>query len=121
MTNGPTPQSMNPNDDELHWLDEFEQMADDELGEGSACEQVHPIVERWLNEWLESDILEPRSSVSQALACLATEIISNAPESIVNVLMEHCEEDEVFQWIQGILITGQAFQEALDNGQLDDL
>ena len=112
---------MDPDNNDLNWLDDFETMADQELGEGSACQQVHPIVEKWLEEWLDSDLPEPRSAVSQALACLATEILSNAPESVLNALMEHCEEDEVFQWVQGILITGQAFQDALNNGRLDDL
>jgi hypothetical protein len=82
---------------------------------------VHPIVERWLQEWLDSELPTPRSSVSQAVACLATEIINNAPEQIANVLMEHCDEDDVLQWIQGVLVTGQAFQSALDSGRLDDL
>jgi hypothetical protein len=112
---------MSPENNDPNWLDEFEQMADDKLGEGSACEQVHPIVERWLNEWLDSDITAPRSSVMQALACLATEIINNAPESIMEALENHCEEDEVYDWIQAILITGQAFQTALNEGRLDDL
>jgi hypothetical protein len=108
-------------DRDLNWLDEFETMAEKELHQGSACKQIHPIVEGWLEEWLDSDLPEPRSSVSQALACLATEIMSNAPDSVLNALTENCEEDEVFQWIQGILITGQAFQDALKNGRLDDL
>ena len=112
---------MEPENNDLNWLNEFEQMADDKLGDGSACEQVHPIVERWLQEWLESDVPAPRSSVSQALACLATEIINNTPEHILDVLMEHCEEDDIFQWVQSILITGQAFGSALNSGRLDDL
>ena len=112
---------MEPENSDLNWLNEFEQMADDKLGDGSACEQVHPIVERWLQEWLDSDVPAPRSSVSQALACLATEIINNTPEHILDVLMEHCEEDDIFQWVQSILITGQAFESALNNGRLDDL
>jgi hypothetical protein len=112
---------MKPEDNDLYWLEDFERMADEELGGGSACDQIHPIVERWLHEWLDSDIPTPRSSVSQAVACLATEIVGNSPEHILNVLMEQCEEDDVLQWIQGILITGQAFQKALDSGRLDDL
>ena len=112
---------MDPEDNDLSWLNEFEEMADEELGEGSACEQIHPIVETWLEEWLESEIPTPRSSVSQAVACLATEIINNTPENVLNALMEHCEEEEVLQWIQGILVTGQAFEEALRSGRLDDL
>jgi hypothetical protein len=112
---------MNPEDDNLHWLDEFADLADNTLGEGSACDQIHPIVERWLYEWLDSDMPTPRSSVSQALACLATEVLNNAPERIANTLTENCDEDDVLQWIQAVLITGQAFQSALDTGQLDDL
>ncbi len=112
---------MDAEENDLGWLSEFEEMADEQLGMGSACEQVHPIVEKWLEEWLSSDAPAPRSSVSQALACLSTEIISNTPETILNVLMEHCDEEEVSQWVQGILMTGQAFQEALSSGRLDDL
>ena len=112
---------MDPEDDDLNWLTEFEEMADETLGDGSACEQIHPIVEQWLQEWLSSEMPTPRSSVSQAVACLATEVINNAPEEIMNTLMEHCEEEDILQWIQGIVVIGQAFQTALNNGRLDDL
>jgi hypothetical protein len=114
-------QAMNPEGNNLEWLDEFEQLANEQLDQGSACEQVHPIVENWLNDWLDSDFPEPRSSVSQALACLASEMLDNAPESILDTLLEHCDEDEVFAWVQGVLLTGQAFQKGLDDGLLDDL
>jgi len=103
------------------WLDEFETLADSELGEGSACQQVHPIVEAWHQEWLNSEIEEPRDAVSQAVACLAAEVLSSAPDVILNALIDYGGEEEVYQWIQGILITGQAFQSALDSGRLDDL
>lgn len=112
---------MGTEENDLGWLNEFEDMADRRLGNGSACEQIHPIVEHWLDEWLDSEMEPPRSSVSQALACLATEVISNTPDHILNVLMEHCDEEDISQWVQGILITGQAFQDALTNGRLDDL
>jgi hypothetical protein len=113
---------MDPENDNLdNWLNEFEQMADETLGDGSACDQIHPIVEKWLQEWLESDEPAPRSSVSQAVACLATEVMNNAPENIISALLENCDEDDVLQWVQGVLYTGLAFQEALNNGRLDDL
>jgi hypothetical protein len=108
-------------DNDLNWLNDFEEMADEKLGDGSACDQIHPIVERWLDEWLESDIPAPRSSVAQALACLATEVLNIMPESIVDALMAQCDEEEIYEWVQSILITGGAFQAALDKGRLDDL
>jgi hypothetical protein len=103
------------------WWDDFAEMADEKLGDGSACQQIHPVVEKWFHEWLNSDIPAPRSAIAQATACLATEVLNDAPESIINVLTEHCDEETVYQWVQNILATGQAFQMSLDNGRLDDL
>lgn len=111
-------------DDELwqnRWFDEFSDMADKQLGDGSACEQIHPIVEEWFVEWLNNETPPPRSSVMQALACLSTEVLNITPQPILDALTEHCDEDEVAEWIQNILATGQAFQTALDSGRLDDL
>lgn len=115
---------MSPEADEENlnrWLEEFSRMADDRLGDGSACDQVHPIVERWYTRWLQSEIDEPRSSVLQALACLTTEVLNSAPESILDVLMENCDEDEVADWLQHLLFTGMSLQKSLDSGDLDDL
>lgn len=115
---------MDSKNDKLSWLDEFETLANAELAElseGSACQQIHPIIETWHQEWLNSEIEEPRDSVTQAVACLATEMLGTAPDTILNALIEYGNEEEVYQWIQSILITGQAFQSALDSGRLDDL
>ena len=112
---------MDTKDNDLNWLNDFEEMADEKLGDGSACEQIHPIVEHWLDEWLESEVPAPRSAVAQALACLATEVLNIMPESIVEALLAQCDEDEIYEWVQSILITGGAFQAALNSGRLDDL
>ena len=64
---------------EPDWLDEFEDLANRELGEGSSCEQVHPIVERWYHEAMQPEPPASRDSVLQAMACLATEILYDAP------------------------------------------
>jgi hypothetical protein len=104
-----------------NWYDDFENRADEELGDGSACEQIHPIVEKWFDEWLDSDPPEQRGSVLQAISCLSTEVVAVTPEEILSVLMENLDEDVIAEWVQGILMTGQAFQRALDSGRLDDL
>ena len=113
---------MKPENEGPGWLDEFEDLAEEQLGDGSACKQVHPIIEKWYQEWLDDDDEpEVRSSVEQAMSCLTTEIVSNTPDAILNALLENCDEDEVLDWVQNILATGKAFQTALDNGNLDDL
>lgn len=107
-----------------NWFEEFSRMADNRLGEGSACAQIHPIVEGWFNAWAEreeADSDSMRASVVQALSCLATEVLNSSPQSILDVLVEHCDQDEVAEWIMHILAAGKAFQQALDNGELDDL
>lgn len=110
-------------DNDLGWLDPFEDLADEQLGDGSSCNQVHPIVEKWFQNWLDNEDAESpmRSSVSQAVSCLTTEVLINSPEPILNALLEHCDEDEVYDWIQDLLMIGKTFQQSLDNGQLDDL
>ena len=116
---------MDPNNQdprELDWLDEFETMANDALTEGSACAQVHPIVERWLDDLLEGDPPTSRDSVWQAMSCLTTEIIYKlTPENILDVLEENFEEDEIAMWLESVVLIGRAFQQALDQGELDDL
>lgn len=115
------PSELENND--LGWLDQFNELADQELGDGSSCGQVHPIVEKWFQKWLDNEEEEPplRSSVSQAISCLTTEVLVNSPEPIMNALLEHCDEDEVYDYIQDLLMIGKLFQQSLDNGQLDDL
>jgi hypothetical protein len=104
------------------WLEEFQALANNELSDGSACAQVHPIVERWLDELLEGDPPESRDSVWQALSCLTTEVIYKlTPENILDLLQEHFEEDEIATWLESVLLVGRAFQIALNEGRLDDL
>lgn len=106
----------------LEWLEEFEELANLKLTEGSACTQIHPIVERWLDNLLEGDPPESRDAVWQAMSCLTTEIFLRlTPQSIVDVLEEHFEEDEISTWLESIVLIGRAFQIALDRGDLDDL
>ncbi|MBL8119978.1 MAG: hypothetical protein JNJ78_20775 [Anaerolineae bacterium] len=103
------------------WLDEFEELANRELKDGSSCEQVHPIVERWFEKLMQGDPPNSRDSVQQAMACLATEIIYNTPEDITEPLLEKIGEDELAVFIEHVLLIGRAFEKALDNGELDDL
>jgi hypothetical protein len=112
----------NANSQDPEWLEEFQQLADETLGHGSSCEQVHPIVEQWLDELLAGEPPSSRDSVLQAMSCLTTEMIYKlTPEDILMVLQEYFEEDEVATWLEGILWVGRAFQIALENGRLDDL
>lgn len=115
MSDFPTP----PN--EPDWLTEFEDMANDQLGEGSACEQVHPIVERWYTELLEGEPPASRDSVVQAMSCLATEILYDSPEEILSAVMEHVSEEELAAFIEYVLLVGRAFEISLRDGELDDL
>ena len=115
MSDQPTPGS------EPNWLDEFQEMANDRLGDGSACEQVHPIVEKWYRELLEGDPPETRDSVMQAMACLSTEILYDSPEDVLNAVTEHVSEDELAAFIEYVLMVRRAFEIALRKGELDDL
>ncbi len=103
------------------WLDEFEDLANRELEDGSSCEQVHPVVERWFQQLMEGEPPESRDSVMQAMACLSTEILYNSPDNLVEGLAEHMSEDDLATWIEHILLIGRAFEIALRNGDLDDL
>ncbi|MCB9452192.1 MAG: hypothetical protein H6672_12185 [Anaerolineaceae bacterium] len=103
------------------WLEEFEQLANDQLGQGSSCPQVHPVIERWLNKLLDSDPPESRDSVAQAMACLSTEILYNAPPELVDTLLKTVTEDDLALWIEHVLLVGRAFEISLHNGELDDL
>lgn len=103
------------------WLEEFENLANDQLGEGSSCQQVHPIVERWYTDLLQSEPPQSRDSVMQAMACLSTEVMIDTPEELLDKLMEDFSEDEIARWIEYILMIGRAFEISLRKGDLDDL
>lgn len=111
--------SSNPEDP--RWLDEFEELANDQLEEGSSCEQVHPIVERWFEQLMQSEPPISRDSVNQAMACLSTEVLYNSPDDLVDALLENMDEDDLVMWIEHILLIGRAFEIALRKGELDDL
>lgn len=107
--------------DDPRWLDEFEDLANRELDEGSSCDQVHPIVEKWFQQLMEGEPPESRDSVMQAMACLSTEILYNSPNELVESLLENMTEDDLATWIEHILLVGRAFENALRSGDLDDL
>ncbi|MFN8374202.1 MAG: hypothetical protein U0694_15155 [Anaerolineae bacterium] len=108
-----------PNDP--HWLEEFQQMADEQLGHGSSCDQVHPIVERWFDNLLEGEPPTSRPSVEQAMACLTTEVAGTLPEDVIEAITGVMDEDEFYVWIEQVLLIGRSFEKSLTNGDLDDL
>jgi len=108
-----------PNDP--RWLDEFEDLANRQLEDGSSCDQVHPVIEKWFHKIMEGEPPTSRPSVMQAMACLSTEILYNSPEDIVQTLLENMEEDDLALWIEHILLVGRAFEIALQKGEMDDL
>lgn len=103
------------------WLDEFQDLANRELGDGPSCDQVHPVIERWFTKLMEGEPPDSRPSIIQAMACLSTEVLYNTPAELLDVMMEHVDEDELSLWIEHILLIGRAFEIALKNGDLDDL
>jgi hypothetical protein len=108
-----------PNDPD--WLDDFEELANRELADGSSCEQVHPVVERWYQRLMEQEPPPSRDSVLQAMACLSTEILYDAPDDVLEEVLKHLDEDVLVGWIEYILMIGRAFEIALHSGDLDDL
>jgi hypothetical protein len=109
----------NPKDPD--WLNEFEELANRELKAGSSCEQVHPVVERWYHQILEVEPPASRDSVLQAMACLSTEIMHDAPDEISSALLEVLDEDALAGFIEYVLMVGRAFEISLQKGELDDL
>ncbi len=107
--------------DEPEWLDEFRELADRELGAGSSCEQVHPVVQRWYHDLLEAEPPPSRDSVLQAMACLSSEILAEAPPAFFDDESGKIDEDQLAGWVEYILMVGRAFEIALNNGALDDL
>lgn len=113
---------MNDNDQRPDWLEEFEQLANEHLNEGSACKQIHPIMERWYDRLMQSEPPTSRDSVLQAIACLSTEIVFDMPDELMDVFTIGDGDDvELSMWVQEILMIGRAFQLALQSGELDDL
>src|SRR5262249_13334664 len=106
--------------DDPRWLDEFEDLANRQLDDGSSCDQVHPIVEQWFDKLMEGDPPASRPSVAQALACLSTEIFNHSPEDLIEGILQHIDEDELASWIEHILLVGRAFEISLRSGELDD-
>jgi hypothetical protein len=79
-------------------------------------------VERWLDGLLSGDPPESRDAVWQAMSCLTTEIVYKlTPDSILDVMHEHLDEDEFMSWLESIVLVGRAFEMSLSNGDLDDL
>jgi hypothetical protein len=110
-----------PPGDHPDWLDEFEDMANKQLEDGSSCDQVHPIVERWFHKLMEGEPPDSRPSVVQAMACLSTEVLYSSPDDVIQPLLEQIDEDNLALWIEHILLVGRAFEIALGKGELDDL
>lgn len=106
---------------EPDWLDEFQDLANRELPEGSACEQVHPIVERWYHQLMRHEPPDSRDSVLQAMSCLSTEILSDAPGDVLDEVLKHVDEEALASWVEYVLMIGRAFEASLRAGELDDL
>lgn len=103
------------------WLDEFEDLANEELVDGSACDQIHPIIATWYEEVMTGDPPASRDAVWQAMQCLTTEALEDIPQELAAALAEHDLNDVLEEWVTELLLVGRAFQMALDNGRLDDL
>jgi len=114
-------QSPHPQNDSPDWLNAYEDLANNQLGNGSSCQQIHPIIENWFTQLMDGDPPESRDSVMQAISCLATEVLYSSPENLVEPLLKQVGEDELGIWIEQILLIGRAFEIALRKGELDDL
>ncbi|MBZ0299345.1 MAG: hypothetical protein K8J31_06385, partial [Anaerolineae bacterium] len=99
-----------PSSNDPEWLRHIEELANAQLGTGSSCEQVHPIVARWFEQLMDSDPPESRDSVAQAISCLATEVMFSSPEQLIDPLLDQVEEDDVALWVEQILLVGRAFE-----------
>jgi len=104
-----------------NWLDEFEDLANEQLEEGSSCEEIHPIVAAWYEEVMAGEPPASRDSVLQAMHCLTTEAMNDMPQAVTEVLSGRDLDDELAEWVTELLLVGRAFQIALENGRLDDL
>ncbi|NJL93564.1 MAG: hypothetical protein HC915_07455 [Anaerolineae bacterium] len=114
---------MGNNNHDLDWLEDLDRLAEEILSQQttSACDQIHPIIQKWYLDTLDGDPPYARPSEMQALACLTTEIMSDMPEALFEVMSKHLDEDEVALWVHEILTLGRAFEQAVRKGDLDDL
>ncbi len=108
-------------EDSPDWLRSIEDLANEQLGDGSACEQVHPIVVRWFEKLMQGEPPLSRDAVQQAVSCLATEVYYSTPVEVAEALENTLEEEDVILWVEQILLIGRAFEGALRRGELDDL
>ena len=116
---------MDKNSRRPKWLEPYEELANEQLSDdnGSACNQIHPIIERWYDHLMTQDPPESRDAVLQAISCLSTELINDMPESLFDAVFSEntVEFDDFALWVQEILMIGRAFQISLEKGELDDL
>lgn len=126
--NNPHQLPHNSQPEDPKWMDEIQELAEEVLGSpenGSACEQVHPIIAQWYDTHLEKmadEPLEDRSSVWQAVSCLATEIMLDAEsDESLEPLFSTVDEDVLGMWVEYILMVGRSMEASLRNGELDDL
>lgn len=117
-----------PQPEDPKWMDEIQDLAEEILGSpdnGSACEQVHPIIARWYDgqlEKMDDEPLEDRSAVWQAVSCLATEILLDAEsDESLEPLFTSVDEDTLGMWVEYILMVGRSMEASLRDGDLDDL
>lgn len=110
-----------PTEKPLAWLNDYEDMANEQLDHGSSCDQVHPIMRRWFERLLAGEPPESRDSVIQATSCLATEVLLSSPDFVVDPIVEQVGEEELAIWVEQIILIGRAFEIALRDGTLDDL
>jgi hypothetical protein len=110
------------------WMDDIQELADQILGSpenGSACEQVHPIIAKWYDDTLDKmdeAPLEERPAVWQAVSCLATEIMLDAEtDDSLSAVFETVDEDMLGMWIEHILMIGREMESSLRDGDLDDI
>ena len=120
--------NLTPQPEDPKWMEEIQELAEEVLGapeNGSACEQVHPIIANWYDEKLEKmgdEPIEDRSSVWQAVSCLATEIMLDAEsDESLEPLFTTVDEDILGMWVEYILMVGRAMEASLRDGELDDL
>ena len=125
-------QQSSPNDqnssEDPQWLDEIQDLANEVLGapeNGSACDQVHPVIAKWYDDALdrmEAEAIEDRPAVWQAVSCLATELMLEAEvDETLAPMFDAVDEDMLGMWIEHILMVGRAMEASLRDGDLDDL